>query len=221
MSTSYGQFCPLAKACEIVTERWSPLILREMVFGSQRFSDIHRGVPLMSRSLLSKRLQELERAGVIQKVADRYELTTAGRDLGPILVQLGIWGKQWTKSHLTERDMDVGLLMWDMRRRIDHGKLPEGRTVVQFVYQDAPTGRRAWWFLLTPSDVDLCVIDPGIDADLVVTTSIETMTDIWMGDRSMGEAIGAGDLRIEGPAELRRRLPTWLLLSNLAEVERR
>src|SRR5947207_753862 len=118
---SYGQFCPVAKACEIFAERWTPLILREMFMGSRRFSDIHRGVSLMSRSLLSKRLQELGRAGVIERIDsgsgyDEYRLTPAGEELRPIVVQLGNWGKQWTRSEFAPGELDIGLLMWDMRR---------------------------------------------------------------------------------------------------------
>ncbi len=224
--TSYGQFCPVAKACEVFAERWTPLILREMLMGSQRFSDIHRGVPLMSRSLLSKRLQELERAGVIERVDtgsgyDVYRLTPAGEELRPIVVQLGAWGKQWIRGGSSPSDLDVGLLMWDMRRRIDQKLLPDGRVVVHFQYQDAPTGRRGWWLVLSRDEVDLCLVDPGLEPDLYVVTTVRTMTDIWMGDLSYGTALQARQLQIEGPSELRNRLPSWLKLSVFADVERR
>ncbi len=223
---SYGQFCPVAKACEIFAERWTPLIVREMFLGSQRFSDIHRGVPLMSRSLLSKRLQELELAGVIEKSDsghgyDVYRLTPAGAELGPIVVQLGLWGKQWTRSEMTPRELDAGLLMWDMRRRIDFSQLPKERVVVHFLYPDAPVSRRRWWLVLQCDEADLCLVDPGLEIDLTVTTSVRTMTGIWMGDVSFGTALQNRDLQIEGPVSLRSRLPAWLRLSTFAEVERR
>jgi DNA-binding HxlR family transcriptional regulator len=223
---SYGQFCPVAKACEVFAERWTPLILREMFMGSQRFSDIHRGVPLMSRSLLSKRLQELERAEVIERTDsgsgyDVYRLTPAGEELRPIVVQLGNWGKQWTRSEMTPRDLDVGLLMWDMRRRIDYQQLPEERVVVHFQYHDAPQNRRRWWLVLNHDEADLCLVDPGLEPDLYVITNVRTMTGIWMGDLSYGTALQTRDLQIEGPAALRARLPSWLRLSMFAEVERR
>jgi DNA-binding HxlR family transcriptional regulator len=223
---SYGQFCPVAKACEVFAERWTPLILREMFMGSQRFSDIHRGVPLMSRSLLSKRLQELERAGVIERTDsgsgyDLYRLTPSGEELRPVVIQLGNWGKQWTRSEMTPRDLDVGLLMWDMRRRIDYQQLPEVRVVVHFLYHDAPQSRRRWWLVLNHDEADLCLVDPGLEPDLYVTTNVSTMTGIWMGDLSYGAALQTRDLQIEGPAELRSRLPSWLRLSVFAEVERR
>ncbi|HZO88892.1 MAG TPA: helix-turn-helix domain-containing protein [Chthonomonadaceae bacterium] len=223
---SYGQFCPVAKACEVFAERWTPLILREMLMGSSRFSDIHRGVPLMSRSLLSKRLQELERAGVIARAAsgsgyDEYRLTPAGEELRPIVVQLGNWGKQWTKSTMDPGDLDVGLLMWDMRRRIDYHQLPEERVVVYFQYHDAPVSRRHWWLVLNHDEADLCLVDPGIEPDLYVTTDVRTMTGIWMGDLSYGSALQTQALKIEGPQGLRNRLPSWLRLSVFADVERR
>ncbi len=223
---SYGQFCPVAKASEVFAERWTPLILREMFMGSQRFSDIHRGVSLMSRSLLSKRLQELERAGVIERVDsgsgyDLYCLTPAGEDLRPIVMQLGTWGKQWIRSELASRDLDVGLLMWDMRRRVDHQQLPEERVVVHFEYHDAPMNRRRWWLVINRDEADLCMVDPGLEPNLYVTTSVSTMIDIWMGDLSYGAALQTRALQIEGPAALRTRLPSWLRLSTFAEVERR
>lgn len=223
---SYGQFCPVAKACEIFTERWTPLIVREMYMGSRRFSDIHRGVPLMSRTLLSKRLQELERAGVVARTDsgaghDLYDLTTAGAELVPIVAQLGQWGKQWTRSEMTARELDAGLLMWDMRRRIDHQSLPNERIVVHFLYPDAPVGRQLWWLILEGADVDVCFADPGFEHQLQVTTSISTMTGIWMGDLSYGMALQNGDLKVTGPSELRTRFPAWLRLSTFADVERR
>ncbi len=222
---SYGQFCPLAKACEVFAERWTPLIIRELFIGSERFSDIHRGVPLMSRSLLSKRLQELERAGVVERNSpegkEGYRLTAAGQELGPIVLQLGHWGKQWTRSEMTSRELDAGLLMWDVRRRIDNRRLPDSRVVVHFLYPDAPLNRRRWWLILNRDESDLCLIDPGLDSDLTVTSSVSTMTGIWMGDRSYGEAVQSGDLQIVGPPKLRSELPSWLRLNVFADVERR
>jgi DNA-binding HxlR family transcriptional regulator len=224
--TSYGQFCPVAKACEVFAERWTPLILREMFMGSRRFSDIHRGVSLMSRSLLSKRLQDLNRAGVIERCDsgsgyDEYRLTAAGEELRPIVVQLGNWGKQWTRREMEPGDLDVGLLMWDMRRRIDYHQLPEEQVVVHFQYHDAPRGRQRWWLVLNHDEADLCLVDPGLEPDLYVTCDVRTMTGIWMGDQSYGSALQARDLQIEGPAALRTRLPSWLRLSVFADVERR
>lgn len=224
--TGYGQFCPVAKASEIFAERWTPLILREMLMGSTRFSDIHRGVSLMSRSLLSKRLQELERAGVIERVLgdhgyDEYRLTSAGEELRSVVITLGNWGKQWTQAAMRAEDLDVGLLMWDMRRRIDFQQLPDAQTVVLFEYPDAPTRHRRFWLVLNRDDVDLCFVDPGLDTHLNVTCDVRTMVAIWMGDQSYGTALQSRALQLDGPAELRNRFPSWLRLSTFAEVDRR
>ena len=222
----YGQYCPVAKACEIVTERWTPLIILQLYLGSQRFGDIHRGVPLMSRSLLSKRLQELERAGLLERSDsgqghDLYRLTPAGSELGPIVLQLGHWGKQWTRSEFSARELDAGLLMWDMQKRIEYRALPEGRVVVHFLYQDAPTSRRRWWLVLDEGEANICLVDPGVEPDLQITTTVKTMTGIWMGDLSYGEALQSGDFQMIGPTALRARFPTWLRLSYYADVERK
>ena len=223
---SYGQFCPVAKACEVFAERWTPLILREMYMGSRRFSEIQRGVPLMSRSLLSKRFHEMERAGLIDKVDsgsgyDEYRLTEAGEDLRSVVVQLGNWGKQWTRSQMERGDLDVRLLMWDMRRRIDQTNLPEHRVVVLFEYHDAPITHRRFWLVLQRDDVDLCFVDPGYEADLCVRSDVRTMVGIWMGDTSYGSALQSQALTLEGPKDLRNSLPGWLKLSMFAETERR
>lgn len=218
--STYGQFCPVAKACEVFTERWTPLIIREMFAGGQRFSDIHKGVPLMSRTLLSKRLQELERAGIIERTDATYRLTPAGSELGPIVMQLGHWGKQWMRGGIDTDDLDAGLLMWDMRRRIDSQKLNESKVVVQFLYPDAPLNRRNWWLILSREEVDLCLVDPGLEPDIRVVTPLRTMTDIWMGDLSYGTAVETGALKVSGNDKLRMRFPTWLRLSMFAETER-
>jgi len=168
----YGQYCPVAKACEVVTERWTPLIVLQLYLGCERFSEIHRGVPLMSRTLLSKRLQELEIAGVVErfesgKSHELYRLTQAGQELGPIILQLGTWGKQWTRNEYTARELDAGLLMYDMQKRVECRSLPKDRVVVHFLYHDAPLKRRRWWLILDRDDAAaLCVTDPGVESDL-------------------------------------------------------
>lgn len=175
----------------------------------------------MSRTLLSKRLQELERAGIIERTESAgYTLTSAGKDLGPIVVQLGHWGKQWMRSEASSKDLDAGLLMWDMRRRIETQKLPEEKVVVHFLYEDAPIGRQRWWLVMSREEVDLCLLDPGVDSDVTVTCSLSTMTDIWMGDLSFGTALQSGEMKVTGPAKLRARLPAWLRLSVFAHSER-
>lgn len=220
----YGQFCPVAKAAEIVTERWTPLVLRELLMGSRRFNDLRRGVPLMSPSLLSQRLKALERAGVITRRTDgahpAYQLTPAGHELRPIIEMLGVWGQRWVRTGVgtADTDLDASLLMWDMRRGIEAPTLPN-RVVVRFDFPDAGPGKKAWWLVIDGA-VDLCLTDPGYHVDLRVRTDVRTMTAVWMGDIAFGEAVRTGALTLEGPRTLQRQFPGWLKLSVFANVPR-
>lgn len=220
----YGQFCPVAKASEVITTRWTPLILRELISGSCRFNDIHRGVPLMPRALLSKRLKALQDAGVVEHRRQDgsrtpvYRLTRAGEDLRPIIIALGVWGQQWVESALEGQDWDAGVLMWDMRRRIDTAALPGGRTVLQFEYSDAPAELRRWWLVAEQGEVDLCQSDPGFEVDLYVTTTVPVMAKVWIGQRSLARAVDEEEIVLLGDAGLRRTIGRWLKLSAIAEA---
>lgn len=220
----YQQFCPVAMAAEVVSRPWTPLVIRELLCGSVRFNDIHRGVARMSRSLLSQRLGELERAGVIERVEagghPEYHLTAAGEELRPIVMELGAWGKRWLQHTLTREHLDAGLLMWDLQRRLVTDRLPARRVVIRFHYPDAPKAYQQFWLMLSADAVDLCVTDPGHEVDLQLTTSVATMVDVWMGDLSFAEATRANRMQLTGPRELRRQFPTWLGLSALAAVPR-
>ena len=222
----YGQFCPVAKACEVVTERWTPLILRELLLGSRRFSELVQGVPHISRTLLSQRLRELEDAEVIRSVpradgpGSEYEMTRAGKELRPIIMQLGYWGQRWARRRLRPEDRDVGLLMWDMRRRIEREALPETRVVVRFEFSGVPrmyAARKMWWLVLERSEVDVCLKDPGYAVDLVVRADLQTMIAVWMGHMSFAEAARRGRVKIEGPRAIVREFPGWMKLSTLAD----
>lgn len=173
--TGYSQFCPVAKAAEILTTRWTPLVLRELISGSSGFNEIHRGVPLMSRALLARRLRDLIASGVVVREHADYRLTEAGEALGPVIISMGLWGRRWVESAADGPDWDAGVLMWDMRRRIDTAALPPGRTVVQFDYSDAPPELRRWWLLIEDDDVDLCQSDPGFEVDLYIATTVRVM----------------------------------------------
>lgn len=225
MST-YGQFCPVALAAQILTRRWTPLVIRELLCGSTRFNEVRRGVPRMSPSLLSRRLDELERAGIVtRKVTsdvdhETYHLTRAGEELMPVIEAMGVWGKRWISGDLDDGDLDVDLLMWDMRRRIDTGRAPRGRTVVQFTFPEQPEEHRCYWLVVTHGDeVDLCWQDPGHDVDLSVETDLRTMTQIWRGDIRYGEVLRRKEIELHGPTQLRRSFPDWLGLSIFAPVE--
>jgi DNA-binding HxlR family transcriptional regulator len=188
----YGQYCPLAKGAEVFAERWTPLILRELLRGSTTFNDLHRGVPRMSRSLLSSRLKKLETCGVLERrpnsTGTHYELTPAGRELGSVVRQLGTWAQRWYRSTFSRTELDVGLLMWDIRCTVDANALPVVRTTVQFIFSDLPVNSRAWWLVNENGEIDLCPVDPGNEPELQIRTTLRTMTRVWMGDLAIGAA---------------------------------
>ena len=202
----YGQFCPVAKASEIVAERWTPLVLRELIAGSHRFNELRRGVPLMSSALLSQRLKELEHAGIIERRSVdgviEYHLSKAGEELQPVIDALGLWGARWTPSRLTRNDYDASLLMWDIRRRVDASQLPPSRTVVEFDLRGAERRYARWWLVASDRDVDLCLKDPGHEVNVRVDADVRALVDVWMGRQRMDDAIRAGTIAFQGPRPL-------------------
>jgi DNA-binding HxlR family transcriptional regulator len=226
MSASYGQFCPVSMAAEVVCSRWTLLVIRELLCGSTRFNDLRRGVPRMSPALLSKRLKELEQAGIVQAEptgtpgVNDYRLTRAGEELRPLVMTLGEWGQNWVETSLSLRNLDPSLLMWDMRRRIDPRPFPAGRTVVQFQYPELDEGRQDWWLVVERGTVDLCLVDPGHEVDVLVRGSLRAMTSVWMGYTSLRGELGRGTLDVEGPPALVAAMPAWLGLSSFAPMRR-
>ena len=218
----YGQFCPVAKAAEILDQRWTLLVIRELVAGSDRFNDIHRGVPRMSRSLLSKRLKTLVGAGLVERRETDdgpiYTLTEAGRELDAVVDTVGQWGIRWM-SGLGERDLDPTLLVWDMHRRVDTAAIPEDRTVLELDFLDVPADVAAWWLVMTREEVDVCDHDPGYGTDLRIRTPIRTLVRVWRGDIDWGDAVRSG-LELSGPTHLRRQVDDWFQLSHFAGVPR-
>jgi DNA-binding HxlR family transcriptional regulator len=217
---SYGQFCPIAQAAEVLTERWTPLVLRELALtGSCRFNDIQRGVPLMSSSLLSKRLRQLEHAGIVERrqrpdaKGHEYHLTPAGDELGPVLAQIGVWSERWLRRPILEETPDTGLLMWWVRTTVDLNELPSGRTVVHFRFRHAPQKLR--WFWLVLPERDLCLSDPGFGVDITVRSDAKALTGVWMGDVGLGAALRARDIELDGPEHLVRSFPSWFGLHPL------
>ena len=224
--TGYGQFCPVAKAAEVLAERWTLLVLRELLCGSRRFNDLRRGVPLMSASLLSQRLQELERAGLLERRTEpgerghRYQPTEACEELRPIIEAIGRWGMRFVRSSLDRRDLDASLLMWDVRRCLRTELLPPGRVVLHFVFPEQPAKHRTWWLVKEreATAVDLCLEDPGFEVDMTVTSDLETMTRVWLGEMEVAEAIRLGDVQLDGPPALRLGFYDWIGLSLFAHA---
>lgn len=228
MTQTYGQFCPVAMASEILCARWTLLIIRELANGTTRFNDLRRGMTRISPALLSQRLKEMESLGIIERRPApgepsvlEYHLTQSGQELAPIVVGIGEWGQRWIETEAMLQKLDVTLLMWDMRRHLNPEPMPRQRSVIQFQYPDQTPTLRRWWLVVTPGEtVDLCQIDPGFDVDLYVSSDLRTMTAIWMGYDTVKKARDADRLQITGDKTLAANMQTWLGLSTLANVER-
>jgi DNA-binding HxlR family transcriptional regulator len=219
----YGQYCPMAKAMEVLDERWTLLVVRELLSGSTHFNELRRGVPKMSPALLSKRLRSLERAGVVRRTegADRpaYTLTECGRELSAIVDALGAWGMRWV-GDLGVQDLDPHLLMWDMKRKLPVSAWPRPRTVLALRFDDVEERASRWWVCVNGMDVDMCDHDPGFEVSATVRTTLLAFTRIWRGDLPWDQALREGDIDTDGPSSVRRQLPACLGLSDAALVPR-
>jgi DNA-binding HxlR family transcriptional regulator len=221
--TRYGQFCPVAKASEIIAERWTPLILRELLCGSHRFSELEHGLPRISRSLLAQRLRFLENAGLVQRRILRdsrspeYHLTDAGQDLYEVIIRLGEWSHRWFNPLVDEDDLDPQLLLWDMHRRLHKDCLPDRRVVVQFDFTGEPSG--SYWLILEPRESSVCWDPPGFEVDLIVRTDTLAMHRVWLGHQSFADALSKRQIELDGERELVRAFPDWLALSHFALVK--
>lgn len=230
----YGQFCPVSMASEILTTRWTPIILRELMCGSTRFNELRRGVPRMSQSLLTTRLNDLVFHGLVEKVESSsgghdYILTDAGQALRPVIEMIGLWGSKYLMHRITKEEEDPELLFWDMRRHADISRMPEGkagggRYVVHFEVSGLPryaSSRRFWWLIREQQEADLCYREPGYDIDLAVYGSLSTLIAVWIGTQSLSSALDRGDLRLEGREEDRRCFADWFALSPFANSHTR
>jgi len=222
----YGQFCPIAQAAEVLAERWNPLVIRELYCGSTRFNDLQRGLPRMSPSLLSRRLKELEYAGIVEITpapggkGSEYRLTPSGEAMFPIIDQMGTWAMKWLRTELTrDENLDSDLLMWDIRRRVMHfGEMPQGRHVVKFQFSGVPVSHRFYWLLLDGAETDLCIRDPGHEVDLHVGCHLRVLTRIWLGQVSISGAVADGELRLDGAPAETGAFHKWFALSHFAPL---
>ena len=219
----YAQYCPVALASSVIAERWTPLIIRELVLGGRRFNEIDRGLPGISRSLLKQRLDHLERKGVVERVAvptgHEYQLTPAGRDLEGVIMAAGEWAVRWMFSEPEPRDVDPVTLTWWMSRRLVADQLPEHRTVVEFDYTGADPTRI--WMVIERRDTSVCTDPPGFESDLVLTTDPVALMRVFSGIVTYGHALSEGSLALTGPSHLRRALPHWFAWSPFAPAVRR
>lgn len=221
--SAYGQYCPLAKAMEVLDERWTLLVVRELLLGSAHFNDLRRGVPKMSPALLSKRLKSLIRAGVVERseIDGRatYALTRSGQELAGVIDALGHWGARWV-GELGDDDLDPHLLMWDMHRTVPIDTWPRSRTVVAFQLHGVAPKASRWWLVVSEGLADVCDVDPGYEVTATVEASLRTLTRVWRGDDSWSRAILDGSIRVTGTADARRAVPRWLGQSPMAGAAR-
>jgi DNA-binding HxlR family transcriptional regulator len=220
---SYSQYCPIAKASEILGDRWTLLIVREMLAEVRGFNELHRGLPGISRSVLTDRLRALERAEIVERRTGPkgrtldYRLTPAGRDLEPVVQALGEWGVTWSFTDPRPEELDPDLLIVWMARHVDRDELPADRTVVQFDFRN-PAKR--YWMVLEPSEVSVCLQHPGFDVDLEVTVDTDTLYRVYLGRAELGAAIRAGKLRMSGRRGLQREFARWFAWSAFAPASR-
>jgi DNA-binding HxlR family transcriptional regulator len=220
----YQQYCPVSRAAEIFADRWTPLIVRELVLGSHRFNEIERGLPGISRSLLSSRLRDLEDAGVVARLPSGhagltvYHLTESGRELKVVIEALGAWGVRWAFGDPRPEELDAGLLVWKMHQRINLELLPDTRTVVEFEFSGH--GGRRVWLLLERREASVCVTPPRFDADLIVHADLELFYRLWLGYLDYEAAIRCRSVVVDGPQALARQLPTWLMWSPMSRFVR-
>jgi DNA-binding HxlR family transcriptional regulator len=221
--SGYGQFCPVAKAMELLDERWTMLVVRELLLGSRHFNDLRRGVPKMSPALLSKRLKSLNRAGVVERgeIDGRttYSLTDCGKELADVVEAVGAWGARWI-GELGDQDLDPHLLMWDIRRSIPIEDWPRTRTTLAFHLDGVPPKASRWWLVVAEGDADVCDFDPGFEVVGTVETSLRTLTSIWRGDVGWSHALLDGSVAVSGPSGVRRAIPSWIGQGSSAAVPR-
>ncbi len=222
---SYGQFCPIAKAAELFCERWTPLILRDLSAGATRFSQLRRGVPLASPTLLSQRLKALEAEGVVERRKSgrgyTYHLTEAGQDFAPLVHALGVWGQRWSRRDLASNETSLTLMMWGLETCIRPDAFGTRRGVVLLTFTDQPAAKRNWWFVNQDGRAELCIDDPGFEVDLYLTTTLDDMIRFYRGDLSLQRALADGQLRADGSPAALRILPRWLKQPPFAAVASR
>jgi len=219
----YGQFCPIAKALEVLGERWTLLIVRELLLGATRFNELQRGLSLISPSILTKRLSELAEANIIvrKKIPGQkgyeYHLTQMGRELMPVVESLGTWGMRWARGNMEDGELDVDLLMLYLERSVLHDKLPGGETTIRFHFTNLDS-YQDWWLIVKADHTDVCIKDPGREVDVYFTVDLRTMTELWMGDCSYKQALADGRLKLVGNNALTRSVTSWLALASFAKV---
>jgi DNA-binding HxlR family transcriptional regulator len=216
---TYGQYCPIARAAEVLGDRWTMLIIREMIFGVRRFNELERCLPGISRSVLAQRLRQMSKSGLVERHegatgrSSEYTLTPAGRDLKPVLQTLGDWAALWAFTDPDPRDLDPDLVLRWISRHVAYDQLPGRRVVVRF---DVTAPRRRYWVVLQPEEASVCMHDPGFDSDVVVTASTATLYDVYLGRSTVREAVQAEAMTLDGSRQLVRAFARWFAWSHFA-----
>ncbi len=219
----YGQFCPIAKATEIIGEKWTILIIRELLMGGTRFNELQRGLSMISPTILSRRLDSLVEYGLARKKripggrGFEYLPTKSCQELLPVILSLGEWGMRWTRVNLSEEDYDVELLMLYLKRSIVRERLSDGETVIRFHFTDLER-YTDWWLVARRDEVDLCLSDPGKEVDVWFTSSVKTLANIWMGESTYRQAVRNGSLKLVGEPALTRNVADWMSNSPWADL---
>lgn len=221
----YGQYCPIAKAVEILGDRWTLLIVRDLLTGKRHFNDLERGLPGISRSLLSERLRRLQQTGLVEKVNQpesrqrtAYYLTEAGQELEAVINALLVWGARWAFEEPEESDLDPVLLLWWMRGRVCPERLPEARVVVQFDFRGARY--KNMWLVLHKEDASVCLTHPGFEVDVWVTADLSAFLQVWLGRLPLAQVLAEGQVTLDGLPELTTAFPTWFAYSLAAPAVR-
>ena len=219
----YCQFCPVAKAAEILCEKWVILVLRELMMGSTRFGQLRQGLPKISPSILSRRLKALEEQGVILRCKKsesngyEYHLTESGEELRPIVLGFGTWGHKWAKNKINSEDLDAGFLLWDMRRRLNIEYFQNKRVVIHIEFSDQNKRDRYWWMVIDNNEIDLCFEDTGHEPDITIITTLEVMTNIWLGYDKLETMKNNGKIKIFGPKQDVNNISKWIGKSTFAD----
>jgi DNA-binding HxlR family transcriptional regulator len=221
----YGQYCPVAQALELIGDRWTLLIIRDMLTGTRHFNDLQRGLPGISRALLARRLRQLEEAGIVAKQVNNsgrkttaYALTQAGQDLHAVIGALLNWGATWAFGDPSPEQLDPLLLLWWMHNRVREDCLPEERVVIQFEFHGAKT--ETYWLVLRRNDTTICLTDPGYEISLLIVAELAKFFKLWLGRIDYDEAIRSHDIQIDGLPRHIRAFPEWFAWSPAAEAVR-
>ncbi|MEQ8675909.1 MAG: helix-turn-helix domain-containing protein [Aggregatilineales bacterium] len=214
----YGQYCPVAQALELIGDRWTLLIIRDMLTDTRHFNDLVRGLPGISRALLAKRLKQLEEADIVEKRVNEtgrqttaYHLTQSGQELNGVITALMLWGADWAFSDPTMEQLDPLLLMWWIHNRVRTEQLPQERITIQFDFYGAETA--TYWLVLTQKDATICLTDPGYEINVLITADLATFFKVWLGRIEFAEALESGEVKIDGIPRLTRGFPEWFMWS--------